>query len=109
VRTDGLTKRYGDVTAVDDVSLRVGAGEVYALLGLNGAGKSTTIRLLLGMVQPSAGSAEALGVRVHTGASDVWRRVGHLVESAVAYPELTVRENVRVAALLHDVHDARAV
>lgn len=109
VRTDGLTKTYGDVTAVDDVSLRVGAGEVYALLGLNGAGKSTTIRLLLGMVRPTAGSAEVFGVNVRPGAAGVWRRVGHLVESAVAYPELTVRENVRVAALLHDVHDARAV
>jgi ABC-2 type transport system ATP-binding protein len=109
VRTDGLTKKYGDVTAVADVSLRIGAGEVYALLGLNGAGKSTTIRLLLGMVRPSAGSAEALGMNVHSGATGVWRRVGHLVESAVAYPELTVRENLRVAALLHDVRDAHAV
>ncbi|HEX6307531.1 MAG TPA: ABC transporter ATP-binding protein [Longimicrobiales bacterium] len=105
VRTDGLTRRYGDVTAVDGVSLRVGRGEVYALLGLNGAGKSTTMRLLLGMVRPSAGSAEVLGTRVSASASEVWRRVGHLVESATAYPELAVRENVRVAALLHGVRD----
>ena len=109
VMTSGLSKRYGrDVLAVDRVDLRVARGEIYAFLGLNGAGKSTTIRMLLGMIRPTAGYAELLGTRVQAGATDLWRRVGHLVESATAYPDLTVRENLEVARRLAGVRD-RAV
>jgi ABC-2 type transport system ATP-binding protein len=101
VATTGLTKRYGaDVLAVDRIDLRVARGEIYAFLGLNGAGKSTTIRMLLGMIRPTAGRAELFGERVHPGATDIWRRVGYLVETATAYPELTVRENLDVARRL---------
>ena len=101
VATAGLTKRYGaDVLAVDAIDLRVERGEIYAFLGLNGAGKSTTIRMLLGMIRPTAGHAELFGERVHPGATNIWRRVGYLVESATAYPELTVRENLDVARRL---------
>ncbi len=110
VSTRGLTKRYrGGVLAVDRVDLNVARGEIYAFLGLNGAGKSTTIRMLLAMIAPTAGSAELFGERVRPGATDVWRRVGHLVESATAYPELTVRENLEVARRLQGVTDPRAV
>jgi len=110
VATSGLTKRYrGDVLAVDRVDLRVARGEIYAFLGLNGAGKSTTIRMLLGMIRPTAGQAELFGERVHAGATSLWRRVGHLVESATAYPELTVRDNLEVARRLAGVNDRRAV
>jgi ABC-2 type transport system ATP-binding protein len=101
--THGLTKRYGDVTAVDGIDLRVAQGEIYGYLGLNGAGKSTTIRMLLGMVTPTTGSVELFGQRVHADAHALWRRVGHLVESATAYPELSVRENLEVAARLAGV------
>ena len=67
--TSGLTKRYrGDVLAVDQVDLRVARGEIYGFLGLNGAGKSTTIRMLLGMIRPTAGHAELFGRRVDAGA-----------------------------------------
>ncbi len=110
VATTGLTKRYrGDVLAVDRIDLRVARGEIYALLGLNGAGKSTTIRMLLGMIRPTAGHAELFGERVQAGATDLWRRVGHLVESATAYPELTVRENLGIARSLAGVTDQGAV
>ena len=110
IATSGLTKRYrGDVLAVDRVDLRVARGEIYAFLGLNGAGKSTTIRMLLGMIRPTAGYAELFGVRVHAGATELWQRVGHLVESATAYPELTVRENLEVARRLAGVDDRSAV
>jgi ABC-2 type transport system ATP-binding protein len=110
VMTSGLTKRYGqDVLAVDRVDLRVARGEIYAFLGLNGAGKSTTIRRLLGMIRPTAGHTELFGERVRAGATDVWRRVGHLVESATAYPELTVRENLDVARRLAGVADSRVL
>jgi ABC-2 type transport system ATP-binding protein len=110
VMTSGLTKRYrGNVLAVDRVDLRVARGEIYAFLGLNGAGKSTTIRMLLGMIRPTAGHAELFGERVQAGSTDLWRRVGHLVESATAYPELTVRENLNVARRLAGISDRAAV
>ena len=110
VATEALTKRYrGDVLAVDGVDLRVARGEIYAFLGLNGAGKSTTIRMLLGMIKPTAGHVELFGVRVMPGATALWRRVGHLVESATAYPELTVVENLDVARRLAGIDDPRRV
>ena len=110
VATTALTKRYrGHVLAVDGVDLRVARGEIYAFLGLNGAGKSTTIRMLLGMIKPTAGHAELFGVRVRPGATDLWRRVGHLVETATAYPELTVIENLDVARRLAGIADRRQV
>jgi ABC-2 type transport system ATP-binding protein len=110
VMTRGLSKRYSrDVLAVDGLDLRVARGEIYAFLGLNGAGKSTTIRMLLGMIRPTTGHAELFGTRVEAGATDLWRRVGHLVESATAYPELTVRENLDVARRLAGVTDGGAV
>ena len=104
VATTGLTKRYGvDVLAVDRIDLRVARGEIYAFLGLNGAGKSTTIRMLLGMIRPTAGQAELFGEQVHPSATNLWRRVGYLVETATAYPELTVRENLDAARRLAGV------
>jgi ABC-2 type transport system ATP-binding protein len=110
VATSGLTKRYrGDVLAVDRVDLRVARGEVYGFLGLNGAGKSTTIRMLLGMIRPTAGHAELFGEEVRQGATHLWRRVGHLVETATAYPELTARENLDIARRLAAVPDRGVV
>lgn len=94
IETNNLTKRFGDVTAVDDLSLRVARGEIYAFLGLNGAGKTTTIRMLLGMVKPTSGEARVLGTWIRVGERKPWRSVGYLVETADAYPELTVRENL---------------
>ena len=106
VATNGLTKVYrGGVLAVDQLDLRVARGEIYAFLGLNGAGKSTTIRMLLGMIRPTTGHAELFGEPVRADATHLWRRVGHLVESATAYPELTVRENLEVARRLAGVAD----
>jgi ABC-2 type transport system ATP-binding protein len=105
----GVTKRYGEVTAVDEVSLRIEAGEIYALLGLNGAGKTTTIRMLLGMVRPTSGGVAVLGAAVRPGMHEVWRRVGYLVETPTAYPELTVSENLAVAARLRGLRGRRHV
>jgi ABC-2 type transport system ATP-binding protein len=101
IETNNLEKRYGDVVAVDHLSMRVEPGEIYAFLGLNGAGKTTTIRMLLGMIRPTAGGATVLGTPVRVGSSEPWARVGYLVETPHAYPELTVRENLEVARRLH--------
>jgi len=109
IETEHLVKRYGDVTAVDDLSLRVNRGEIYAFLGLNGAGKTTTIRLLLGMVKPMAGEARVLGTRVRAGERRPWRSVGYLVETADAYPQLTVRENLEVVRRLRPGVEPQAV
>jgi ABC-2 type transport system ATP-binding protein len=91
-----VSKRFGDVLAVDRVSVRVDQGEIYALLGLNGAGKSTLIRMLLGMVSPTGGTVAMFGGPVGARADALWARVGYLLETPAAYPELTVRENLDV-------------
>jgi ABC-2 type transport system ATP-binding protein len=109
IETENLGKRYGDVTAVEGLSLRVAEGEIYTFLGLNGAGKTTTIRMLLGMIKPSRGSATVLGKRVRLGSREPWAGVGYLVETPHAYSELTVRENLEVARRLHPNTDRKAV
>lgn len=109
IETRDLVKVYGNVTAVDGVSLRVEQGEIYAFVGLNGAGKTTTIRMLLGMVRPSAGEARILGQAVRASNGELWRSVGYLVETADAYPELTVRENLEAMRRLRPGTGATAV
>lgn len=103
IAVETATKRYRDVTAVDAVSLTVGSGEIYALLGLNGAGKTTLIRMLLGMIRPTAGRVSLFGVPVTAHAPEIWAHVGYLVESAAAYPDLTVRENLEVVRRLRRI------
>jgi ABC-2 type transport system ATP-binding protein len=109
IETDGLTKRFGDVLAVDHVDLRVGVGEIYGFLGLNGAGKTTAIRALLGMIRPSEGNVLVLNQAVGPNERGPWARVGHLVESPSAYPELTVRENLNIARRLQGIQNPKAV
>lgn len=109
IETNGLSKFYGDVHAVDSVDLRVGIGEIYGFLGLNGAGKTTTIRALLGMIRPSEGNVKVLGQALIGGGRGPWARVGHLVESPSAYPELTVRENLDIARRLHGIQNPKTV
>jgi ABC-2 type transport system ATP-binding protein len=97
----GVTRSFGEERAVDRVDLDVRRGQVHALVGLNGAGKTTIMRLLLGMLRPDAGRATVLGFDASSAPSEVWRQVGHLIETPFAYPELTVRENLAASALLH--------
>ena len=108
IQTNRLCKRFGDVLAVDSVSLRVKQGEIYGFLGLNGAGKTTTIRALLGMIRPNAGDVKVLGQVVGPSGLGPWAKVGHLVESPSAYPELTVSENLEAARRLHHITDITA-
>jgi ABC-2 type transport system ATP-binding protein len=110
IETNQLSKRFGDVLAVDSVNIRVKPGEIYGFLGLNGAGKTTTIRALLGMIRPSVGEVKVLGQVIGNpgNASGPWSHIGHLVESPSAYPELTVRENLEIARRLHHITDSNA-
>ena len=103
-----LTKKFGQVTAVDGLSLNIEAGEIYGFLGLNGAGKTTTVRMLLGMIRPTSGSVKLFG-RDISSSGQIWSRVGYLVDVPSAYPDLTVRENLEIARRLYHVRDAGAV
>jgi ABC-2 type transport system ATP-binding protein len=107
--TTGLTKRFGNFTAVDNISLNIRRGEIYGFLGLNGAGKTTTIRMLLGMIKPSVGSVELFGTKVKPGQTSVWQRAGYLVETPHAYPDLTVKENLEIVRRLRHLNDNTAV
>ena len=109
VAVSGLTKPYGDVVAVDNLSLHIRPGDIYGFLGLNGAGKTTTIRMLLGMVRPTSGTAKIFDQKVHATSQDIWSRVGYLVDVPSAYPDLTVRENLEVTRRLYHIADPRAV
>jgi ABC-2 type transport system ATP-binding protein len=103
IQSIGLTRRFGSEVAVDDIDLQVDAGEVHAVVGLNGAGKTTLFRLLLGMLRPDMGRAVILGTDAGKAPAETWERVGHLIETPFAYPELTVRQNIAASALLHAV------
>jgi ABC-type multidrug transport system ATPase subunit len=95
VATQGLTKRFGSQVAVDTVDLAVPRGSVYGFLGPNGSGKTTTIRMLLGLIGPSAGRHELLGATMPEHAADVLPRVGALVEGPGFHPYLSGRDNLR--------------
>jgi ABC-2 type transport system ATP-binding protein len=97
IRTQGLTKRYRALTAVDRLTLGVRRGEVYGFLGPNGAGKTTTLRMLVGLVRPTSGSATILGAR--PGSPDGLARIGALIEAPGFYPFLSARDNLRVMAM----------
>ncbi|MBP7690622.1 MAG: ABC transporter ATP-binding protein [Anaerolineales bacterium] len=109
IETLNLSKAYGMVRAVEAVNLNVRRGEIYAFLGRNGAGKTTTIRALLGMIRPSAGIVRVLGQPIGPGGRGPWAQVGHLVEMASAYPDLTVRENLEIARRLQVLQSPEAV
>jgi ABC-2 type transport system ATP-binding protein len=103
IRTERLSKRYGDALALDGLELTVEPGEVYGYLGPNGAGKTTTMAMLLGLVRPSAGTATVLGASIEEPARYL-HRVGALIEAPSFWPGLTGVENLRALAVLggHD-------
>ena len=94
IRTEGLTKRYGRITAVEGVDLDVREGDVYGFLGANGSGKTTTVRMLLGLVLATSGTVDLLGRRMPGAARDVLPEVGAIIEDPAAYPHLSGRANL---------------
>src|SRR5512141_1488641 len=92
IKTRGLTKRYGEFTAVDGLDLTVRQGEVFGLLGPNGAGKTTTILMLLGLSEPSDGAARVLGLDPARYPLEVKRQVGYLPDAVGFYGGMTGRE-----------------
>jgi ABC-2 type transport system ATP-binding protein len=103
IEARGLSKRYGDVVAVDDVSFSIGNGEVVGFLGPNGAGKTTTMRMLAGFLPPSDGTAELAGHDIFDAALEARRAVGYLPEALPLYPEMTVDAYLRYVARIKDV------
>ena len=103
IRTRGLTKRYGDLVAVDKLDLEVRSGEIFGLLGQNGAGKTTTILMLLGLTEPTEGEARVVGLDPARRPLEVKRRVGYMPDSVGFYTDLTGRENLRYTARLNRI------
>jgi ABC-2 type transport system ATP-binding protein len=101
--TRRLSKRYGDLVAVDNLDLDVRAGEIFGLLGQNGAGKTTTILMLLGLAEPSAGVARVVGFDPTRAPLEVKRRVGYLPDNVGFYDGMTGRENLRYTARLNGI------
>lgn len=101
IEAQGLTKRYGSVTAVEDLTFTLSKGEVFGLLGPNGSGKTTTILMILGLTDPSTGSVRVLGYDPARHPLEVKRRAGYLPDSVGFYDELTGRENLHYTARLN--------
>jgi len=104
IETENLTKKFGDFTAVDSVSLNVEKGEIYGFLGLNGAGKTTTIRMFLGLISPSNGKIKIFDQEIKPGGNGPWSKIGTVVEIPHSYPELTVNENLEIICKLRNLH-----
>jgi ABC-2 type transport system ATP-binding protein len=94
VTVDALTRRFGAFTAVDNISFKVGSGEIFGFLGPNGAGKSTTIRMLCGLLAPSAGQGTVAGFDIHTAAEQIKQHIGYMSQKFSLYDDLTVEENI---------------
>jgi len=105
IQTEGLTKQYGDVVAVDDLNLTVEEGEIYGFLGPNGAGKTTTINMLLGLVHRSGGSAQVLGREVGDSIREVRGRIGVLPAHSELYDRLTARKHLEFVIGVKDADD----
>ena len=103
IRARGLTKRFGDLVAVDQVDLSVPQAQVYGFLGPNGSGKSTTIRMLCGLLTPTEGEIEVLGLRIPEQAEQLRQRIGYMTQRFSLFEDLSVRENLEFMAAAQGV------
>ena len=104
----GLTRRFGSFVAVDHVSLSIERGEIFGFLGSNGCGKSTTMKMLTGLLPPSEGTATLFGKSVDAGSMEVRKNLGYMTQAFSLYGELTVRENLVLDARLYHIPPAKA-
>jgi ABC-2 type transport system ATP-binding protein len=103
----GLTKTFGDTRVVDDFDMQVPKGAIYGFLGPNGSGKTTTIRMMCGLLKPDAGSGTALGLDIIEESREIKARVGYMTQKFSLYEDLTVRENLDFMARLHALPDKK--
>jgi ABC-2 type transport system ATP-binding protein len=106
IETSGLTRRFGHFVAVDAISFDVAKGEVFGFLGANGAGKTTAIRMLTGLLAPSDGRATVAGFDVATQSEQIKRNIGYMSQRFSLYDDLTVRENIRLYGGIYDLSPA---
>jgi ABC-2 type transport system ATP-binding protein len=109
IQASGLTKHFGKFKAVENVSLNIAKGEIYGFIGLNGAGKTTAMRMMLGMVRPTKGQVLIKGRKINAGSHEAWKNVGYMIETPHAYPELTVKENLEIMANYRKITEKQAV
>lgn len=105
IEAQALTRRFGNFTAVNAITFHVEPGEVFGFLGANGAGKTTAIRMLIGALQPTSGSAKVAGYDIKTQADQVRRRIGYMSQKFSLYEDLTVRENITLYGGIYGVSD----
>jgi ABC-2 type transport system ATP-binding protein len=108
IEVQGLTRRYGDFVAVEDVSFSVGSGQIVGMLGPNGAGKTTTIRMITGFLPPTAGRVNIAGIDLDEKPVEARRQLGYLPENVALYPEMRVREYLDYRARLEGVRGRAA-
>jgi len=109
IDVQGLTKTFGDKRVVDDFSIKVPKGAIYGFLGPNGSGKTTTIRMLCGLLQPDGGGGTALGYDIIRDSRAIKMRVGYMTQRFSLYEDMTARENLTFVARLHDLPDIKGV
>jgi len=107
IRARGLTRRFGELTAVDGVDLAIPRAHIYGFLGPNGSGKTTTIRMLCGLLKPSAGEAEVLGLRVPQEAERLRRSIGYMTQRFSLYEDLSVLENLEFMGEIYSLPSIR--
>ena len=101
-----LTRRFGDFTAVNNISFDVAAGEVFGFLGANGAGKTTAIKMLIGLLAPTSGEACVAGLDIVTETEQIRRRIGYMSQRFSLYEDLTVLENIALYGGIYGLSDA---
>ncbi len=106
--TRGLSKRFGDLLAVDKLDLDIPYGQIYGFLGPNGSGKTTAIRMLCGLLTPSAGAVDVLGLEIPAAAEALRRRIGYMTQKFSLYDDLTVVENMQFMARIHGLSRQQA-
>src|SRR3990172_3266825 len=106
IKTEGLTKKFGAITAVENLTLEIPSGEVFGFLGPNGAGKTTTVRLLTSLIGPTSGTARVNGYAIGTDDTNIRRSVGVLTETPGMYDNLSAQRNLEIYASLYEVKDS---
>ncbi|WP_138430531.1 ABC transporter ATP-binding protein [Fodinibius saliphilus] len=105
IKANRLTRMFGDFTAVDHISFEVGQGEIFGFLGANGAGKTTAMRMLTGLLSPTEGEAEVAGYDVYEQPEQIKKRIGYMSQKFSLYEDLTVRENIRLYGGIYGLSD----
>jgi len=107
IQTANLTKKFGNFTAVDNITFTVGQGEIFGFLGANGAGKTTAMKMLCGISSPTSGEAEIAGYSVYDGAEKIKRNIGYMSQKFSLYEDLTVAENIKLFAGIYGLTDIK--